>query len=95
MILMIKFKGFEFYSGRRTTTGTPNSNTGYLSIAGKLVVFTNLVSLNSWIDAGEITSDMTGNCRASVNVKEARALHLGMSVADYNNMINCLEVSGI
>ena len=44
-----------------------------------------LKSSDEWVENGEITSDMQGNCRKSVTKKEARNLHLGMSLQDFND----------
>jgi hypothetical protein len=83
----LKFYAFQFKSGRHTTSGQPNENTGRLNKAGNLAVFSSSYNRDRWVDAGNITSDMQGNCREAVTAKEARKLHLGMSVSDYTEMV--------
>jgi len=81
------YYGFEYASGKRTTTGQPHPLTGRLSIAGNLVVFTNKANRNEWVLNGEITSDMQGNCRESVNQAHVRDLMLGDSINEMNEYI--------
>lgn len=88
---MKKYYAFEYSSGRNTTTGQPNESTGRMSTAGRLAVFHSQSDRNKWVDDGRYTSDMGGCCRESVTSVEARRLHAGQSVADYNEFVAMLE----
>ena len=83
----MKFYAFEYASGRNTTSGQPNDKTGHLNRAGFLAVFTSRSDRDAWVESGKSTADMGGNCRESVTSSQARKLHLGMSVADYKDMV--------
>jgi len=87
---MKRFYGFEFYSGRGTTTGAPNETTGRMSIAGGIVVFGSMRERDDWVEGGAVTSEMCGNCREAVTIREARSMHLGMSVAAYDEMLDLM-----
>jgi hypothetical protein len=84
------YYAFQYASGLNTTTGEPNPNTGRMSIAGYLAVFTDRKNMDAWVSAGKTTSDMSGNCRRAVTAKEARSLHRGMSVDSYVEDINMI-----
>lgn len=75
---MKHYYGFQFYSGRKTTTGEPGLR-GYCSIAGSLVKFDSKSELDHWISNGKITSDMQGNCRQRVLRKDIYKLCRGDS----------------
>ncbi len=87
----MRYYAFEYWSGRKTTTGKPNHTTGRLSIAGTLKLFSTRAERDRWVAAGRVTSDMQGNCRKTVTVRQARSLHQGMSIAAYNDMIELLS----
>jgi len=82
-----KFYGFEYKSGRWTTSGLPNQKTGRMSIAGRLLVFSDRDSRSRWVCASPITADMRGPNREAVTAKEARSVSTGMSISEYNDMI--------
>ncbi|MGZ8220034.1 MAG: hypothetical protein ACXWT0_00150 [Methylobacter sp.] len=85
-----KYYAVQFWSGRNTTTGTPNEKTGHMSIACDLESFSSKESRDSWVDTGKTTSDMRGNCREAVTKKEARSLCLGMSVSAFNEHLEMM-----
>ncbi len=89
-----KYYAFEYWSGRQTTTGEPNKNTGYMSIAGTINIFNNKNDRDLWVLAGKSTCDMSGNDRESVTKKEARNLCLGMTITEYDEMMNFLGMVG-
>lgn len=81
------FLGFEFKSGRHTTTGEPNPKTGWCSIAGNLMVFTSQADVDHWLAGGCVTSNMGSNYRQVVTKKEARELCRGISIAEFEEEI--------
>jgi hypothetical protein len=83
-----KFYGFEYASGKNTTSGPPNEKTGNMNKAGKLVVFTKKENREEWADE---TGRSTQKIREAVSIKKARELHLGMSVADFDEMLDYME----
>lgn len=82
-----KYYGFQYQSGRNTTSGTPNKTTGRYNTAGLLAVFTSKTARDNWTAGGKVTADMRGNCRESVTAEQARQLHRGMTMADYVEMV--------
>lgn len=88
---MKTYLGFQYWSGRSTTTGTPNPRTGRMSIAGDLVAFATKSERDEWVARGKVTSDMQGNCRRAVSRREARALSRGSSLADFIESIEHLS----
>ena len=78
------YYGFQFWSGRNTTTGNPNPSTGRMSKAGNLEIFSTKAERDEWVDDGKSTADMGGNCRESVTRKQARELCLGLTVAEFD-----------
>jgi hypothetical protein len=87
---MKRYYAFEFKSGRHTTTGWANSSTGLHSCAGDLAVFTSKSNRDAWVAKGRTTSDMQDNCRKSVTAKIARSLHFGLTVENYNEMLQAI-----
>jgi len=87
---MKKYYAVQFWSGRNTTTGTPNEKTGYKSIACDLLSFSSKEARDSYVDKGKITCDMRGNCREAVTKKQARSLCLGMSVSAFNEHLELM-----
>lgn len=85
-----KYYAVQFWSGRNTTTGTPNEKTGRMSIACDIESFSSKESRDSWVNAGKITSDMQGNCRETVTKNEARSLCLGSSVSEFNEHLEMM-----
>jgi hypothetical protein len=83
----MRFYAFQFQSGANTTTGQPNPTTGHFSTAGDLVVFSTREKRDAWVRRGRATSAMRGNCRYAVTAKEARTLHLGMTMDEYNSYV--------
>lgn len=85
---MKKYYAVQFTSGKNTTTGEANSRTGRMSKAVDLVSFSKKETRDNWVENGKITSDMQGgNCRKSVTKQEARDLHLGETLAEFNEML--------
>lgn len=74
----MKFFAFAYHSGRNTTSGQPNEKTGYFNIAGNLAVFSKKLDRDKFVDESEYVS---------VSAREARGLRLGMSVSDYEEMV--------
>jgi hypothetical protein len=87
------FYAFEFWSGRNTTTGQPNSKTGRMSKAGAAAAFATRSERDEWVNDGEVTSDMQGNCREAVTKKVLRHLRLGKSLYEFNCLIEELQFS--
>ena len=87
---MSHFYAVQFESGINTTTGQPNARTGRMSKAVSLMSFSSKDNRDTWVDAGKVTADMRGNCRKSVTKKEARNLHLGMSVNGFKEMLEMM-----
>jgi hypothetical protein len=87
---MTHFYAAQFESGENTTTGQPNSRTGRMSKAVNLMAFSKKENRDAWVDNGKVTSDMRGNCRKATTKKEARNLHLGMSVVEFNEMLDMM-----
>lgn len=80
------FYGFEYWYGRSTTTGSPNTKTKKLSIAGDMFVFKTKKDRDEWI---KNTSYKYGNAqRIAVSKAELRKLCAGMSLSDFNEWID-------
>ena len=79
-----KYYGFEYKSGKTTTTGTPNKITGRMSIAGSVAVFNTRSERDEWVSEN--------SRRVSCNKRSLRSLCLGMSVVNYNEYLNSIEV---
>ena len=90
---MSKFYAVEYKSGKNTTTGQPNQKTGYMSIATDSVAFTSKNDRDAWVADGEHTSDMRGNCRSAVTLRQLRNLCLGMSIDEFAEHIQYLPYS--
>ena len=75
----------EFKSGKNTTWGRPNKHTGRLSRSVELSVFKNRSDRKEWIDKGEITSDMKGNCREPVNLEKIRSFFWGLTQTEFDD----------
>ena len=88
---MKKFYAVEYLSGRNTTTGQPNQKTGYLSIAVHPQSFSSKPERDAWVDDGEHTSDMRGNCRSAVTLRQLRGLHLGLSLDDFDRLVEAIQ----
>jgi len=88
----MRFYGFEYASGRGTSSGQPNETTGRYNTAGDLNCFETKADRDIWVDDGPETSAMCGNCREAVTVGQARSLHRGMSVVDYDEMLKYIVV---
>lgn len=87
---MKKYYAVEYMSGKNTTIGQPNKTTGRYSRAVHLSVFSNKQERDAWVDDGKVTSAMQSNCRRAVTKTEARNLHLGMSVDDFEEHVEYL-----
>lgn len=86
-----KYYAVEFWSGRNTTTGEPNTKTGRMSIACDIEVFDSKSERDKWVENGKETSAMRGNCRESVTKKELRDLKLGWSIAEFNEHLEMMS----
>lgn len=87
------FYAVRFWSGRTTTTGQPNPRTFRMNRAVDIEVFETAAAREKWVDAGEVTSDMAGNCREAVTKRQLRNLHLGWSVQEFNEHLDMLQPS--
>ncbi len=76
-----KFYGFQYGSGRDTTTGRPNESTKRFSIYGDLAVFSTEEKRNCWITQDDLLP------RCMLTAKEARQHCLGLSIDDYNDLV--------
>ena len=81
---------FEFKSGRNTTTGEPNKNTGNRSIAGQAHMFWDDVERDAWVVGNTINYDKNNDQRIRTSKQELRSLHLGMSMSEYEDYIDGL-----
>ena len=72
----------QYECGINTTTGQPNARTGRMSTAVNLLSFSKKINRDAWV--------IDGNCRKSVSKKEARSLHLGMSVYEFTEMLESM-----
>ncbi len=80
---MEQFYGFEYWGGPRTTTGDPHPLTGRMSIAGDLSVFRAREDRERWLQSGSRE-------RITVSKAQARMLHLGWSVSDFEYHLECM-----
>ena len=69
----------EFISGKHTTTGTANPNTGNYNIAVETKCFAEKSEREDWVSKG--------SKRESVSKRELRDYYLGMSVAAFNEEV--------
>lgn len=76
--------GVEYWSGKGTTTGTPNKKTGYMSIAMDAKAFKNKADRDSWVNNGGV------KLRVAVSKKQLRNLCLGMSVTEFEEYLDYL-----
>lgn len=88
-----KYYGFRYYSNRSCTYGSPNPKTGRYSIAGDVQVFRTEEDLTEWIDGEKLSAPcgLGGGERVRVSLKKARSLQLGMSTAEFEEMLNGSE----
>ena len=73
--------GFEYQCGLHTTTGERNARTGRYNVAGQLVAFKTHEDREIWL------SNWARN-RIPCTKRQARALFLGLSLRDFEEMIN-------
>ena len=81
-----RFYGIRFLGGNRTcTTGTPNENTGRMSIACDVQVFRTKTERDKWVNNEKISepSGCGGGERIACSLSEARNYNLGISVEDF------------
>ncbi len=76
--------GFEYASGVTTTTGDINPVTGKMNVAGSLTKFSSVLSAYAWVDRGDK--------RIVLSKAQIRRLYLGMTVKEFNEMLDMLEV---
>ena len=82
----MKYYAFEYEVDEFTKSGEPNEVTGFRSTAGLLKIFKSKGNLDNWISEGKPNCLMT-NSRARVSVKDARILKHGISVAEFDKLI--------
>lgn len=85
------FYAVQFWSGRNTTTGEPNPRTMRMSRAVNVEVFKTAAARDKWVDGGQVTSGMAGNCREPVTKQQLRELRLGLSMKDFNEYLDALQ----
>ena len=85
------YYAIKFISGRSTTTGTPNTKTGRMSVACRLVAFKSSHERDLWVADGRATYDMSGNCREAITRRGLRQKCLGMSVSCFNDLVEGLK----
>ena len=84
---MKKLIGIEFIGGNRSCTkGEPNPRTGNLSKAVNVKVFDELEDLMKWIEAP------CNNERIEVTKTNLRKYHQGMSLKDYQEYLNYINL---
>lgn len=76
------YYGFQYTSGKNTTTGTPN-RMGKMSIAGCLESFRTKKERDEWVARGHITPDMQGPCRVSVKAKDIHSFKAGWTAKQW------------
>ena len=86
---MKHYYGFRFFSGKSTTTGQPHPITGRYNIAGNMAVFKTADELNNWLEKEDLTtpSGLGGGKRIRTTKKGLRKYHLGMSIEDFDMLI--------
>lgn len=80
---MKNYYGFEFASTENTTTGSAHPITGRMSIAGRAVKFDTKSDRDAWVDK---RAGYAEHGRAACNKKQLRGYHLGMPVAEFEEM---------
>lgn len=83
----MKIYALEFSGGRHTTRGEPNKHTGRFSIAVDLFSFRSRAERDEWVSLGAVTSDMQGNCREAVKLKELRGYFLGYTQDEFDDYL--------
>ena len=79
-------KRYLLFVGQNATTGRPNSITGNMSFWGNIMRFDSIKTRNHYINNNRFDINET-----IVDV-DARKYSLGMSINDYNEHIQCLDV---
>jgi hypothetical protein len=88
------FYGFRYFSGRNTTTGTPNHKNGKLSIAGIGAAFKSKEALNAWLLKEDRTKSwgLGGGIREPLrNRKHLRQLKAGLDWRQFCEYINYMH----
>lgn len=75
------YYAFSYADGKNTTSGQPNNKTGRLNIAGHLTAFTGKSDRDEFVQR-------TG--ADPVTAKQARELHLGMSLSEYREHLGMI-----
>ena len=85
----MKFYAIEYRSSTKTgcTTGEPNGRTGRMSIACDIEAFGSKTERADWIDGGSCDRP-----RISISKTTARAHCLGLSVAEFNDYLESVDV---
>jgi hypothetical protein len=83
-------KTYFAWIGSNATTGTPNPTTGRLSTYGHLHSFTSKALRDEFCNEYD---HRFNKYPAAISRRGARSMHLGMSVAAYNEYINYMEFS--
>jgi hypothetical protein len=77
------FIGFEYWSGRNTTTGEPNKGPGKfhgrLSIAGDAKVFEGRALRDTWVESAP-----PGTIREAISKRTLRRLTSGLTAEEFN-----------
>jgi hypothetical protein len=85
----IRYYAVQFWSSNhQCTVGDPNKVTGRMSIACTLRLFRTYCERSCWIGNNAVN-------RKSVTKREARTLHYGMNVEEYNDMVRFLECTEV
>jgi hypothetical protein len=83
------FIGWEYWGGRNTTTGEPNTDPGSyrwsLSIAGEAVLFSTKKELDAWV-----ADAPAGKIREGVTKKQLRYLRQGMEKRFFDDYFEML-----
>ncbi|MGB0467768.1 MAG: hypothetical protein ACPGF7_09610 [Pontibacterium sp.] len=70
-----------------TTVGQPNAKTGFFSLHGDLVAFATKTERDEYCDT---FNHKFNTCPVKTNRSGARKYHLGMSVSDYNYLLDTM-----
>lgn len=90
---MKKYYGIRYWSGRSTTTGTPNPITGRMSKAVDIEVFRSKKDRDEWLRNEKLSAPcgLGGGERIAATKKLCRQHRLGCSVEDFELDLICSE----
>jgi hypothetical protein len=90
----MKYYGIRYLGGNRTcTTGSPNPITGRYSRAVDVQVFRSRTDRDNWVNAEKLSAPcgLGGGERIAATKQDCRKCCLGMSVEEFNLMLETAE----